>query len=121
MAAARLPGIYFESVPAPPPALLPPMDVAAFAGFLPSGPIGVPFAVEDPDRFQDVFGTDLALAWDRNLNQMRLAQTAPAVLTFFRNGGQKCWVLRLAKGALSNRWTIPGLLQVDPKGGFHAG
>jgi hypothetical protein len=121
MAAARLPGIYFESVPAPPPALLPPMDVAAFAGFLPSGPIGVPFAVEDPDRFQDVFGTDLALAWDRNLNQMRLAQTAPAVRTFFRNGGQKCWVLRLAKGALSNRWTIPGLLQVDPKGGFHAG
>jgi hypothetical protein len=121
MATARLPGIYFESVPAPPPALLPCMDVAAFAGFLPSGPIGVPFAVQDPDRFQDVFGTDLALAWDLNLNQMLLAQTAPAVRTFFRNGGQKCWVLRLANDALSNAWTVPGLLQVDQTGGFHAG
>jgi hypothetical protein len=117
----RLPGIYFETVPAAPPALLPRMDVAAFAGFLPSGPIGVPFAVEDPDRFQDVFGTDLALAWDGNLNQMRLAQTPPAVRAFFRGGGQKCWVLRLAKCALYNRWTIPGLLQVDAKGCLRAG
>ncbi len=116
----RLPGIYFENVPAAPPALLPRMDIAAFAGFLPSGPIGIPFAVEDPDRFQDVFGTDLALAWDSDLNQMLLAQTPPAVRTFFRNGGQRCWVLRLAKGALPNAWTIPGLLQVDQKG-FHAG
>jgi len=117
---ARLPGIYFENVPAAQPALLPRMDIAAFAGFLPSGPIGIPFAVEDPDRFQDVFGTDLALAWDSLLNQVLLAQTPPAVRTFFRNGGQRCWVLRLAKGALSNAWTIPGLLQID-QAGIHAG
>ena len=121
MATTRMPGIYFESVPAAPPALLPRLDIAAFAGFLPSGPIGVPFMVEDPDRFQDVFGTDLALAWDRNLNQMRRAQTPPAVRTFFRNGGQRCWVLRLANGAKYNAWTIPGLLQVDENGRFHAG
>jgi hypothetical protein len=121
MATARLPGIYFEIVPAAPPPLLPCMDVAAFAGFLPSGPIGVPFPVQDPDRFQDVFGTDLALAWDNTLNQIRLAQTPPAVRTFFRNGGQKCWVLRLANGALSNAWTVPGLLQVDQTGCFHSG
>ena len=120
MATARLPGIYFESVPLPPPALLPRMDIAAFAGFLPSGPIGVPFLLEDRDRFQDVFGTDQPLAWDPDLQQMRLAQTAPAVRTFFRNGGQRCWVLRLANNAQSNTWTIPGLLQVD-QAGFHAG
>ena len=121
MATARLPGIYFESVPAAPPALLPRMDIAAFAGFLPSGPIGVPFMVEDAGRFQDVFGTDLTLAWDRAQNQMRLAQTPPAVRTFFRNGGLRCWVLRLAKGALFNAWTVPGLLQVDQSGDIHAG
>jgi hypothetical protein len=121
MATARLPGIYFETVPALPPALLPRMDVAAFAGFLPSGPIGMPFMVEDPHRFQDIFGTDLALAWDRERNQMRLAQTPPAVRTFFRNGGQRCWVLRLANGAMSDAWTIPGLLQVGAEGCFHAG
>src|SRR5580658_6811991 len=102
----RLPGIYFETVPATPPALLPRMDIAAFAGFLPSGPIGLPMVVEDPDTFQDIFGTDLTLAWDANLNQMRLAQTPPAARTFFRNGGQRCWVLRLANGAVPNTWTI---------------
>jgi hypothetical protein len=121
MATTRLPGIYFYSVPAPPPELLPRMDVAGFAGFLPSGPIGVPFALEDPDRFQEIFGTDLALAWDREENEMRLAQTPPAVRAFFREGGQRCWVLRLANGAQSNAWTIPGLLSVDEVGGFQAG
>jgi hypothetical protein len=121
MATARLPGIYFESVSVPPAPLLPRMDVAAFAGFMPSGPIGLPFAVEDPDRFQEIFGTDLALAWDPVHNQMRLAQTPPAVRAFFRNGGQRCWVLRLANNAMSNAWTIPGLLQVDSSGFFHAG
>jgi len=121
MATTRLPGIYFETVSVPPPELLPRMDIAAFAGFMPSGPIGIPFMVEDPDRFQDIFGTDLVLAWDRNLNQMRLAQTPPAVRTFFRNGGTRCWVLRLARGAMFNAWTIPGLLQIDPAGQLHAG
>ena len=119
-ATIRLPGIYFENVTAPPSALLPRMDVAGFAGFLPSGPIGIPFAVEDPDRFQSIFGTDLALAWDPARNQMQTAQTPPAVRNFFRNGGQRCWVLRLAHGALPNAWTIPGLLAVDSSG-FHAG
>src|SRR5271169_3290971 len=102
MTASRLPGIYFETVAPPAPGLLPRMDIAAFAGFLPSGPIGLPFAVEDSDRFQEIFGTDLSLAWDNQLNQMLLSQTPPAVRTFFRNGGKRCWVLRLAHTAQSN-------------------
>jgi hypothetical protein len=121
MATSRLPGIYFETVPTPPPALLPRMDIAAFAGFTASGPVGLPFAVESPDRFQDVFGTDLPLAWDADLGEMRMAQTPPAVRSFFRNGGQRCWVVRLANCATANTWTIPGLLQVDGTGGYHAG
>ena len=118
---ARLPGIYFESVTLAPAPVLPRMDIAAFAGFLPSGPVGVPVAVEDPDRFTEIFGTDLQLAWDATLREMRLAQTAPAVRAFFRNGGTRCWVLRLAKNALANAWTVPGLLQVDANGVFHSG
>ena len=58
MATARLPGIYFESVPLPPPALCRGWISRLSPGFLPSGPIGVPFLLEDRDRFQDVFGTD---------------------------------------------------------------
>ena len=121
MATARLPGIYFETVAPPPPALLPRMDITAFAGFLPSGPIDLPFAVEDPARFQEIFGVDLPLAWDRASNSLRLAQTPPAVRSFFREGGRRCWIVRLADKALFNRWVIPGLLEVDSAGGFHAG
>jgi hypothetical protein len=118
---ARLPGIYFETVAPPAPALLPRMDIAAFAGFLPSGPIGLPFAVEDSARFKEIFGADLTLAWDAQARQMLLAQTPPAVRAYFRNGGKRCWVLRLANNAMSNEWTIPGLLQVDNLGNIQAG
>jgi hypothetical protein len=121
MAAVRLPGIYFETVAPPLPALLPRMDIAAFAGFLPSGPINLPFAVEDPGRFQEIFGLDLPLAWDRQRNEMRMAFTPPAVRSFFRDGGKRCWVVRLAHGALYNCWAIPGLLEIDDFGGYHAG
>src|SRR5580698_9650669 len=118
---ARLPGIYFETVAPPAPALLPRMDIAAFAGFLPSGPIGLPFAVEDSARFKEIFGADLTLAWDAQAHQMLLAQTPPSVRAYFRNGGKRCWVLRLANNAMSNEWTIPGLLQVDNLGNIQAG
>jgi hypothetical protein len=118
---ARLPGIYFETVAPPAPALLPRMDIAAFAGFLPSGPIGLPFVVEDSTRFEEIFGIDQTLAWDPQANQMQLAQTPPSVRNFFRNGGKRCWVLRLAAGASANAWTIPGLLQIDSAGNLQAG
>ena len=121
MTTARLPGIYFETAAPPAPALLPRMDIAAFAGFLPSGPIGLPFVVEDSTRFEEIFGTGQTLAWDPAARQMLMAQTPPSVRTFFRNGGKRCWVLRLANNALANQWTIPGLLQMDAAGNLQAG
>ena len=121
MATARLPGIYFETVAPPAPALLPRMDIPTFAGFLPSGPIGLPFVVEDSTRFQEIFGVDLTLAWDAQAHQILLAQTPPSVRTYFRNGGRRCWVLRLANNALANAWVIPGLLQADVHNNLSAG
>ena len=121
MASARLPGIYFQTVAPPAPALLPRMDIAAFAGFLPSGPVGLPFAVEDSTRFEEIFGTDQTLAWDSQSHQMLLAQTPPSVRTYFRNGGRRCWVLRLANNALANQWVVPGLLQIDAVNNLSAG
>ena len=60
---------------------------------LPSGPIGLPFVVEDSTRFEEIFGTDQTLAWDAQAHQMLLAQTPPSVRTYLRNGGTRCWVI----------------------------
>ncbi|HEU0054893.1 MAG TPA: hypothetical protein VFQ39_17025, partial [Longimicrobium sp.] len=90
---------------------LPRMDVAAFAGFAASGPVGIPVAVEDVVRFGEIFGGELALAWDAARGETTYAHLAPAVREFFRNGGRRCWVLRLAERAESARFLLPGLLR----------
>jgi hypothetical protein len=118
-AAPRLPGIRFETVTPPAAPGLPRMDVAAFAGFAASGPVGIPVAVEDVVRFGEIFGGELPLAWDPARGQTTQAHLAPAVREFFRNGGRRCWVLRLAEGAESASFLLPGLLR--GKGGAVAG
>jgi hypothetical protein len=119
--ATRLPGIYFETATPATGGALPRMDIAAFAGFTPSGPVDLPFTVEDIDRFHEIFGKDLALAWDRRHGVMETAQLPAAVRAFFRNGGRRCWVIRLANGGLYNTFVVPGLLAVDPRGDLRAG
>ncbi|MET0398116.1 MAG: hypothetical protein ABW277_15050 [Longimicrobiaceae bacterium] len=109
--APRLPGIRFETVPPPRPPGLPRMDVAAFAGFAASGPVGIPVAVEDVVRFGEIFGGDLPLAWDAARGETTHAHLASAVREFFRNGGRRCWVLRLAEGAEAAAFLVPGLLR----------
>jgi hypothetical protein len=104
-----LPGIRFEAQPRPAASLFPRMDVALFAGFAATGPVHVPVAVEDPAQFAAVFGDDAALARDAD-GGTRYAYLAPAVRAFFRNGGRRCWIVRLAgRGAARNRFRIPGL------------
>jgi hypothetical protein len=116
--AARLPGITFE-VAAPPPAeVLPRMDIAGFVGFASSGPIGVPVAVQDAAQFATVFGADAPIAWDPIHGEQAYALLGPAVRAFFRNGGQRCWVVRVADATLADRdcFELPGVATADQDG-----
>jgi hypothetical protein len=111
----RLAGFRFEA-PAPPAVdVLPRMDVACLVGFAASGPLHTPVAVESAADFADIFGADAPLAWDAERGETAYAFLAPAVRAFFRNGGQRCWVVRVAGRAVSNLFQVPGLawLQTD--------
>lgn len=118
--AVRLPGIHFEGVPDTGPPALPRMDIAAFAGFAARGPVGVPVPLDDASAFDNVFGGDLALAWDFERGETVRALLRPAVREFFRNGGRRCWVVRLAAAdAETSRFPLPGMLLLDGAGGLH--
>ncbi len=119
----RLPGVYFETVVPPATSTLPRMDVAAFVGFAPSGPLDVPVVIEDVGRYQDIYGQDQTLAWDPVAGEMVYAQMPPSVRAFFRNGGQRCWVVRVAddSAALSNQFMLPGVLLASPGSPLQAG
>jgi len=128
-ASRRLPGFSFEYQPPPPTDVLPRMDVAVFVGFAESGPLHVPVAVEDATQFTNIFGNDVPLAWDQQRSEQVYAYLAPAVRAFFRNGGRRCWVIRVAysaekdaktdyKGAQYNYFPVPGMALVDADAAF---
>ncbi|MGW4913951.1 hypothetical protein [Streptomyces sp. NPDC004270] len=110
----RLPGV--DVAAAPPAAGLPlRLDVAAFVGFAPLGPLDLPVAVEDVNQFAAVFGGELVLATDAGVPVY--ARLAGAVRAFFDNGGRRCHVVRVAgPGARPARWTVPGLRIWQPDG-----
>lgn len=112
----RLPGFRFEKQAPPLTETLPRMDIAVFVGFAASGPIDTPVAVEDAAHFSAIFGDDAPLAWDRPRGEQVYAYLAPAVRAFFRNGGRRCWIIRVAGRARTNYYPIPGLAQVSPRG-----
>jgi hypothetical protein len=114
--ARRLPGVRFVAEPPVPEERLPRMDVAVIVGFAASGPLDTPVAVEDAAEFAGVFGEDLPIAWDSERNELVHAYLAPAVRAFFRNGGRRCWIVRVAEGAVSNTFLVPGLVQHVPGG-----
>jgi hypothetical protein len=112
-ATARLPGIRFETQAPPLGDSLPRMDVAAFAGFTASGPIGVPVAVDDVEELEAIFGSDAPLAWDVQRGEQVYACLAPSVRAFFRNGGRRAWIVRVAgKQARVNCFAVPGLARL---------
>ena len=114
--ARRLPGIRFEKAAPPLQEVLPRMDVAGFVGFAASGPINVPVAVEDSAQLARIFGADAPIAWDARHGEQAYAFLGPAVRAFFRNGGRRCWVVRVAAkhDAKSNSFPLPGIGAVDP-------
>jgi hypothetical protein len=113
----RLPGIQFDVVAPTAPEALVRMDIAVFVGFAASGPLQQPVMVEDIAHFEEIFGTDLVIFNDTGSNQPLYAYLPPAVRAFFRNGGRRCWVIRVAgPEAMTNRFGIPGLVQVREQG-----
>ena len=92
-----LPGFRFETKAPPLAESLPRMDVAVFVGFAASGPLHTPVALESEAQFDSLFGADAPLGWDLERGEQVYAYLAPAVRAFFRNGGQRCWVIRVAR------------------------
>jgi hypothetical protein len=109
----RLPGFRFEPQPPPLADKLPRMDVAVFVGFAAAGPLHVPVVVEDAAQFEAIFGGDAPLAWDRARGEQVKAYLAPAVRAFFRNGGRRCWVVRVAGSAKANLFPVTGLARLQ--------
>ena len=122
----RLPGFRFETQAPPLPEVLPRMDIAVFVGFAASGPLQTPVAVESEPQFAAIFGDDAPLAWDVERGEEIHAHLGPAVRAFFRNGGQRCWVIRVARQAASeaqplnraryNYFPIPNLARAEFNG-----
>jgi hypothetical protein len=113
MTVARpLPGVRFEAQARPLGDALPRMDIPVFAGFAASGPLHLPVAIEDVAQLAMIFGGDVELPRPPQSREPRFAQLASAVRAFFRNGGRRCWVIRVADRAtaVANSFAIPGLV-----------
>jgi hypothetical protein len=111
-----LPGVRFQVAAPPLTDVLPRMDIAVFVGFAASGPLHVPVAVEDVSHFDAIFGTDAPLAWDQASGATLYAYLAPSVRAFFKNGGLRAWIIRVADPttATANVFPMPGLVEVRP-------
>ena len=94
---SRLPGFRFEAFAPAREDVLPRMDIALFIGFASTGPIGIPVAIESAEQFKAIFGNDLPLVWDKGKGEVLHGFLAPTVRAFFRNGGKRCWVQRVAR------------------------
>ena len=114
--ASRRPGIAFETVAPSVTGGLPRTDIAGFAGFAAAGPPHLPIAIESAAQFRDLFGPDVELG--RSANGAPVSgQLGPVVRAYFRAGGRRCWVVRIADGtAETSRFALPGLLAATRTG-----
>ncbi|HEY0075120.1 MAG TPA: hypothetical protein VGB77_13565, partial [Abditibacteriaceae bacterium] len=95
MFAYRAPGVYFEQTDLRPSVIEPVRtDIAGFVGIAGQGPIHRPVKVESWTQFTSVFGAHIPQGY-----------LAFAVAGFFDNGGQTCWVVRVADPA-DVRWAM---------------
>ena len=80
----QTPGVYIREVEVtPPPAVR--MDVAGFVGQAERGPLNHPQALTSWGQFKDIFGDFTGYSY-----------LAYSVFGFFRNGGVRCYVVRVA-------------------------
>ena len=110
----RLPGVECQpALPAGPPAIR--LDIAGFVGFAERGPLNVPIAVEDANQYSMIFGGDVVLATDGGVPVY--ANLPGTVQAFFDNGGQRCYVVRVAgPDARAATWLVPGMRLYYPDG-----
>ncbi|MEU8243914.1 phage tail sheath subtilisin-like domain-containing protein [Actinoplanes missouriensis] len=73
-------------------------DIAGFAGAAVRGPVGVPLRLSAAAEFDDAFGPPAADSF-----------LADAVHGFFANGGETCWVVRVARDATTATAVAPGI------------
>lgn len=113
--AQQYPGIYFEREKPQSRPTLPSMDIAAFVGFARSGPLHTPVPVKDIEEFRDIFGTDIQLAWDGEGGHPHGGYLGVSVEKFFRNGGSRCWIVRVADETVAQtaHYEIPGLIRTN--------
>jgi hypothetical protein len=112
----RLPGFRFEAQPPPLAEVCRAWTWRSSSASRPSGPLDLPVAVEDASQFEAIFGADAPLAWDAERGESVRAFPRPAVRAFFRNGGRRCWVVRVAGSASGNLFPVTGLVRLGSDG-----
>ena len=98
MSSYSTPGVYLETAAVrrrPVSALR--TDVAGFVGVASRGPLHEEVLIDNPERFSEIFGPPIEDGY-----------LAYAVQGFFENGGQSCWVVRVANRETSSsaRWVV---------------
>ena len=96
MPAYQTPGVYYERVDASAPAIsVLRTDVAGFVGIASRGPLNQPLPAQSWRQFLAYFGGFTGAGY-----------LAYAVRAFFENGGQRCWVVRVASDIAATSETI---------------
>jgi uncharacterized protein len=99
------PGVYYERVDASPGITAVRTDIAGLVGLAPRGPIDTPVPIQSWRQYQSYFGDFSGSAY-----------LAYAVRGFFENGGQRCWVARVASRDPVGGAAAAGVVLVDPAG-----
>ncbi len=90
------PGVYYERVDASAPAIsVLRTDISGFVGIATRGPLNQPLPVQSFRQFQAYFGEFTGAGY-----------LAYAVRAFFENGGQRCWIVRVASELAANASTV---------------
>jgi len=90
------PGVYYERVDASAPAIsVLRTDISGFVGIATRGPLNQALPVQSFRQFQAYFGDFTGAGY-----------LAYAVRAFFDNGGQRCWIVRVASELAANAGTV---------------